>query len=208
MGLLCQSPEAPASARDDRQRPACLLPCDLSLPPLLFHGLRRRKQHPSEGQCLSLPALGSRCPFRGRLPRVRAPPLGARTPGQPPIPRPLPRAAERRPRWVRRPPALGAASAPRELPPGPTSRKGSGRAGQRPLRGVRAPSAGHGAEVGLVARQGPAGLCRRLGRKHHEHRTHLQGEGGGGQAGPGEGCRVGVTPEAPPAPPHTLSGPS
>lgn len=140
------------------RRRACPLPCDLSLPPLLFHGLCMRKQHPSEGQRPSLPALGSRCPFRGRLPRVRAPPLGARTPGRPPIPRPLPRAAEQRPRWVRRLPASGAASAPRELPRGPASRKGRGRAGQRPLRGVRAPSAGHGAEVGLVARQGPAGL--------------------------------------------------
>lgn len=31
-------------------RPACPLPCDLSLRALLFRGLRRTRQHPSEGQ--------------------------------------------------------------------------------------------------------------------------------------------------------------
>ena len=67
-------------------RLACPLPCNLWLRVLLFRGLCRRRQHPSEGQRPSLPALGGHCPSRGRLPRVQAPPLSARTPGRPLVP--------------------------------------------------------------------------------------------------------------------------
>lgn len=74
-------------------RPACPLPCDLSLRALLFRG--RCYSAASVGQdsillrvsAPSLPALGGHCPSRGRLPRVRAPPLSAGTPRRPLVPR-------------------------------------------------------------------------------------------------------------------------
>ena len=181
-------------------RLACPLPCNLWLRVLLFRGLCRRRQHPSEGQRPSLPALGGHCPSRGRLPRVQAPPLSARTPGRPLVPpATAPGSGAAAVLGQAAPCVVGSSLLSAQASPGSSIRR-AGRAGRRPCveseRPLLVTARNSGRWPGGASRAVPAGWGVSIANVG----THLQGEGGGGQAGPGESCRVGVKPEAPP--PH------
>lgn len=180
------------------------LPCNLWLRVLLFRGLCRRRQHPSEGQRPSLPALGGHCPSRGRLPRVPAPPLSARTPGRPLVPpATAPGSGAVAVLGQAAPSVVGSSLLSAQASPGSSIRR-AGRAGRRPCveseRPLLVTARNSGRWPGGASRTVPTGW----GVSIPNVGTHLQGEGGGGQAGPGETCRIGVKPEAP-APHPTLS---
>lgn len=171
---------------------------------LLLRGLCRRRQHPSEGQRPSLPALGGHCPSRGRLPRVPAPPLSARTPGRPLVsPATAPGSGAAAVLGQAAPSVVGSSLLSAQASPGSSIRR-AGRAGRRPCVESERP-------LLVTARNSgrwPGGASRAVstgwGVSIPNVGTHLQGEGGGGQAGPGETCRIGVKPEAP-VPHPTLS---
>lgn len=159
MGVPCQSPEVQASAWGDRVETGlatcgcgcCYSVASVGEDSILLRVSARRFQR---WAATALPVDAS----RGCRPLHLAPGL----PGGLSSPRPLPRAAERRPCWVRRhPPSSGAASSPPKLPRGPASAGPGGRDGGP----AWSPSALCWSRRGTRAggQEGPAGLCRPAG---------------------------------------------